>query len=261
MIILPNKEYSNPNNEKITTYQFLSSVGCPVFHSVLFDENEELTKEKLIKLKEVLQSEYCTIRYQYVKPSINPIRGGNKSKIDLDELKSKQVDGTQMWLLQPIDRTKNIYGINMYVNKKFESLIIESVGKGFDVSDLNRGDISPQESIYFNYPIEYGWQNEWWKYIKLNFVNQEQFNEDKLIRLNKLRKFGLNPSEDIFDKQFIPMDYSLIEKLLNHIKAIDENWDKSDEYTVSISMNSDGKLVFWDIQTPVGKSKILRRSK
>lgn len=57
------------------------------------------------------------------------------------------------------------------------------------------------------------------------------------------------------------MDYSLIEKLLNHIQSIDENWDKSDEYTVSISMNSNGKLVFWDIQTPVGKSKILRRTK
>lgn len=261
MIILPNKEYNNPNNEKITTYQFLSNVRCPVFDSVLFDENEPITKEKLITLKEVLQSEYCTIRYQYVKPSLNPIRGGNKSKIDLDELKRKQVDGTQMWLLQLIDRTKNIYGINMCVNKKIESLIIESVGKGFDVSDLNRGDISPQETIYLNYPIEYGWQKEWWKYIKLNFVNQEQFNQDKLIRLNKLRKFGLNPSEDIFDKLFVPMDYSLIEKLLNHIQSIDENWDKSDEYTVSISMNSNGKLVFWDIQTPIGKSKILRRTK
>ena len=37
-------------------------------------------------------------------------------------------------------------------------------------------------------------------------------------------------------------------------------WDKSDEYTISISMNNNGKLVFWDIQTPVGKSKILRRT-
>ena len=42
---------------------------------------------------------------------------------------------------------------------------------------------------------------------------------------------------------------------------VDENWDKSYKYTVSISMNSNGKLVFWDIQTPVGKSKILRRTK
>ena len=40
MIILPSKEYNNPTNEKITTYQFLSNVGCPVFDSVLFDENE-----------------------------------------------------------------------------------------------------------------------------------------------------------------------------------------------------------------------------
>ena len=57
------------------------------------------------------------------------------------------------------------------------------------------------------------------------------------------------------------MDYSLIEKLLNYIQSIDENWDKSDEYTVSISMNSNGKLVFWDIQTPIGKTKILRSTK
>ncbi len=261
MIILPNKEYRNPNNEKITTYQFLSNVGCPVFDSVLFDENERITKEKLIELKKILQSEYCTIRYQYTKPSINPIRGGNKSKVDLDELQRKQVEGTQMWLLQPIDRTKNIYGINMYVNKNLELLIIESVGKGFDVSDLNRGDISPQENISFNFPIEYGWQNEWWKYTKMNFVNQEQFNQDKLIRLNKLNKFELDSNENIFDKSFIPMDYSLIEKLLKYINSIDESWNKSDEYIVSISMNANGKLVFWDIQTPIGKSKILRRTK
>lgn len=261
MIILPNNEYNNPNNEKISTYQFLANVGCPVFDSVLFEENEQISKEKLIKLKEILQSEYCTIRYQYIKPCINPIKGGNKSKIDLDELKSKQIDGTQMWLLQPIDRTKNIYGINIYVNKRNEFLVIECVGRGFDVSDLNRGDISPQESISFSYPIEFGWQNEWWKYITLNFVNQNQFNNDKLIRLKKLRNFGLNPSKNIFDSEFVPMDYSLIEKLIYYIQSIDKNWSKSDEYIVSISMNIDGNLVFWDIQTPEGKSKILRRSK
>ena len=79
--------------------------------------------------------------------------------------------------------------------------------------------------------------------------------------MNKLRKFGLNPSEDIFDKNFIPMDYCLIEKLLYYLNLIDEIWDKSDEYTISISMNANGKLVFWDIQTPLGKSKILRRTK
>ena len=47
MIILPSKEYNNPTNEKITTYQFLSNVGCPVFDSVLFDENEPITKEAI----------------------------------------------------------------------------------------------------------------------------------------------------------------------------------------------------------------------
>ena len=260
MIVLPNEKYNNTNNEKIFTYQFLASVGCPVFNSVLFDENENLTKEKLMKLKEILRSEYCTIRYQYIKPTTTPIRGGNKSLIDLEELERKKVEGTQMWLLQPIDRTKNIYGINMYVNKDLKTLVIESVGQGFDVSDINRGDITPQEIIHLNYPVEMGWQNEWWKFGEFNFVSKEQFEMDKKIRLNKLKKFGLNPNEEIFNKSYQPLDYSLITQLIEHVNSIDEKWDKSNEYTVSISMNTDGRLVFWDIQTPAGKSKILKRT-
>ena len=259
MIILPNNEYYSKNSEKINTYQFLANVGCPVFDSVLFDENENLTIDKLKRLKEVLKSEYCTVRYQYTKPCINPIRGGNKFLIDLDVLKSKQLVGTQMWLLQPIDRTKNIYGINIYVNRDDQSIIIECVGKGFDVSDINRGDISPHEIIYFNYPIEYGVYNEWWKYISLYLVNYDKFNQDKIIRLNKLKKFGLECNIDIFDNEYVPLDFGLIETLLFHIKLIDEMWKISSKYIVSISMNSDKKLVFWDIQTPTGKIKILHK--
>lgn len=259
MIILPNNNYKIPNNEKISTYQYLAKSGCPVFDSILFDENEKLTKEKLLAIKEVLKSEYCTIRYQYIKPTTNPIRGGNKSLIDLDELEKKEINGTRMWLLQPIDRTKNIFGINLMVDRNNNSFVIECVGKGFDISDINRGDISPHERIYFNYPIEMGWQNEWWKFIKIDLVNQDRFNTDKIVRLNKLEKFGLNVDDSIFDSNFKPLDYDLIEKLINYINMINISWDKSDEYIVSISMNYDGRLVFWDIQTPKGKAKILRR--
>ena len=102
--------------------------------------------------------------------------------------------------------------------------------------------------------------NEWWKYIKLDFVSREQFENDKLIRINKLKKFGLEPQMEIFDKEYKPLDYSLVNNLIYYVNLIDEFWDKSDEYTISISMNNNGKLVFWDIQTPVGKSKILRRT-
>ena len=61
MIVLPNKNYNAANNEKISTYQFLANVGCPVFDSVLFEENEKLTKEKIVQLKETLKSEYCSL--------------------------------------------------------------------------------------------------------------------------------------------------------------------------------------------------------
>ena len=257
MIILPSKDYRNSLNEKIATYQFLAKVGCPVFDSILLDENEEMTEEKLKVIKNVLKSDYCTVRYQYVKPCFNPIKGGNRATLTVRDLIDKRVAGTQMWLLQPIDRTKNIYGINVRVNRSLASLVVECVGKGFDVSDLNRGNISPHESISFNYPIEYGWQNEWWKFIKVEIVPWQQFQNDKLIRLKKLESFGLKTSDKIFDDEYKPLPFDVLEKLLVSIQNIDGNWKKSDEYIISISMNYDGKLVFWDIQTPSGKVRIL----
>lgn len=259
MIIFPKENYENVFNEKIITYQFLSKVGCPVFDSILLEENEKITNNKLKIIKHILDSDYCTIRYQYVKACINPVKGGNKIALTVNNLLKAMVDGTQMWLLQPIDRTKNIYGINLKINRTAKSIIIESVGKGFDVSDLNRGNISPQEIIYFNYPIEYGWQNEWWKFIKIKFISSQQFQTDKLIRLNKLKTFGLNPTMEIFDDEYKPLSFDNIEKLIEYIRLIDENWKISQEYVISISMNYDGKFVFWDIQTTSGKMKILSR--
>ena len=260
MITLPNENYRNHLNEKIATYQFLAEMHCPVFKSILLDENEKLTKKKLDVVKNTLNSNYCTVRYQYIKACTNPIKGGNKVPITIKDLSAKNVYGTQMWLLQPIDRTKNIYGINIHVNRKSESLIIECVGKGFDVSDLNMGNVSPHERICFNYPIEYGWQNEWWKFIKLEIVSEQEFQNDKIVRVNKLKSFGLILNDKIFDNEFQPLPYHLVESLIEYIQIIDDNWDKSDEYIVSISMNIDGKLVFWDIQTPNGKMRILKNS-
>lgn len=259
MIILPDRKYQNLLNEKIGTYQFLAKVGCPVFDSVLLDENENITIGKIDTIKHVLMSDYCTVRYQYLKPCPNPVKGGNKIAITISNLINKMVDGTQMWLLQPIDRTKNIYGINVRINRTNKILAIECVGKGFDVSDLNRGNISPQESIVFNYPVEFGWQNEWWKYARISFISSSQFQFDKLRRLRKLRGFGLNPSLEIFDEEYKTLPFDVLEKLLGYIQAIDEEWIFSEEYVVSISMNIDGNLVFWDIQTPVGKMKILTK--
>lgn len=259
MIVLPNDTYKNSENEKITTYQFLASIGCPIFDSVLFDDKEELTKEKLEIVKEVLKSDYCTVRYQYLKSNNNPIKGGNKMLIDMEVLRKNQVDNTQMWLLQPIDRTKNIYGINIMIDHDKDYGIIESVGKGFDVSDLNRGNITPHQYIYFRYPIELGVYNEWWKYVNIEISSNEKFQQDKEIRLRKLEKFGLKVDKNIFDEIYNPLPYEVVEKLLNYTKIIDENWTDSNDYIVSCSVNYNGKLLFWDIQTQKGKKKILGR--
>lgn len=256
MIISPSESYRKNTNEKISTYQFLAKVACPVLSSVLLEKDERIDEKKVELIKNVLKSNYCTVRYQYVEPSSNPVKGGNKISLTVRELLANKIDGTQMWLLQPVDRTKNLYGINIRVDRLGETITIECVGKGFDVSDINRGNISPHERIIFNYPIEYGWQNEWWKFIRLEMVSSQRFQADTQIRLEKLRKMGVYPSGNIFDSQYKPLPYNIIEKLLYAIQNIDENWNESDEYVVSVSVTDTGKLIFWDIQTSSGKLKI-----
>ena len=67
MIILPSNDYKNYHNEKISTYQFLARIGCPVFDSILLEENEDITEEKVATIRKVLCSNYCTLRYQYIR--------------------------------------------------------------------------------------------------------------------------------------------------------------------------------------------------
>lgn len=259
MIILPCGKYTDVSHEKIATYQFLADIGCPVFKSVLFDEDESVTLEKIETMKKLFKSNYCTIRYQYLKPTITPIRGGNKTEMTLENISSKKIVGTQMWLLEPIDRTTNLYGINIHINRERNLFVMECVGKGFDVSDLNRGDISPHESIEFEYPVECGWQNEWWKFLSVNIMSDNEFQRTKNVRLKKLLKLGYDVTEKIFDEKYRALPYCIVEKLLKYVHEIDENWNKSEDYVVSISITASGKIIFWDIQTPCGKAKILKK--
>lgn len=76
-------------------------------------------------------------------------RGGNLIKITriLRESRKYLANGRILLLLAPRSRYDNLYSINALFTPDTDKIYLEIVGAGFDASDLNRGDISPHETI------------------------------------------------------------------------------------------------------------------
>jgi hypothetical protein len=252
---LPSDKDKFEKYQKLNTYQILSSIGCPVLKSVLIEENDILNPIVITDISRYFDSEYCTVRYQYTKANSKPVRGGNRVVLN-DALINYKVPDTMLWLLEPVNRLTNIYGINLFFNRHDETLLIECVGRGFDTSNLNRGDMNPHQSIFFQLPLEHGCYSEWWKFAKFEFISELEFKKCKDVRLRKLHNLGLDADESIFDFSYKPLSMYWIERLMKYsIKLYDRFIDEK-EFVVSCSILENHKIVFWDIATPKGKIEI-----
>ena len=260
MKFLPLREYNFLRLEKLQTYHILNSINCPVLKSVLIEDSDILTDSILNLIKNHLNSNFCTVRYQYIVATNKPIRGGNTVRICKKEINSQKVSGAMLWLLEPTNRLTNKYGINMFFNRCNEKLVFECVGRGFDTSDINRGNMSPHQTIEFRLPFEYGWNMEWWKYGKFDFISKDRFIESKYIRKKNLNYLGYeNISNKIFDLYYIPLSLSQLELLIKYAKVIYdcEELKNEKDFVVNCSIFEDNRLIFWDIATPLGKMSIL----
>lgn len=252
MLFLPEQaEAVQPGLEKIDTYLTLSKLGCPVFKSALIKSDEPIKSETIRALQNYFKTEEVTVRYQYVRPSIHPVQGGNRYLLALETIAPLQNADTYLWLLEPVDRLKNEYGINLCF--QLDQCRIEAVGQGFDVSDLNRGQISPHQTIVTELPVRMGAYNEWWKFLNYSFATQEEYLQSIDRRMEKLASMGYTVSRQIFCPQYKPLPIERLETLLDYISRISGYVDQ-DDFCVSASI-SDHHFIFWDIQTPAGKKR------
>ena len=238
--------------EKIETYLTLAQIGCPVFRSVLIMPDDIINQEAIDQIQSYFKVEEVTVRYQYIRACKNPIQGGNRYKLSAEALSPLQTPDTLLWILEPINRLKNEYGINLRFHDN--QCIIEMVGKGFDVSDINRGQISPHEIVQTELPIRMGVYNEWWKFLHYSFCSQAAYEASQSIRIGKLSKMGYSVNTDIFARYYQPLPIDKLEELLKYITSIYNSVNKED-FCVSCSI-AGGHFVFWDIQTPKGKQYI-----
>jgi len=255
---LPNSEIQIPKNwSKVETYQLLSKLGCPVLNSVLLTDSKELSQASIHEIQHHLQSNYSTLRFQYINPNSKPIRGGNLVKLDLLSLNKFRSNDYQLWFMSPLDRLENNYAINITYRKNFDQIIYEIVGKGFDASDLNRGDLNPHEIIYINPPQDRGNYGYITYRLKVNIVDRAEYLESINKRMVKLSKMGISVYRNKFCSSFEPLPLSMLESIDKYTTRVFEYFDYDEDINISMSITSSNKLIFWDIQTFKNKYETL----
>lgn len=254
MFILPEykSEFKNNKLEKISSYLELVRLGFPVLKSILITEINDLSNIKFIK--DYFSSDFCTLRYQYICTCKSPIRGGNIIKINYDLLKKEWNNSYYLWLLEPTNRTSNLYNINITYFPNNREIVLEILGKGFDISDLNRGDIYPHQIIKIgNILFEDLFENKF-KFSNNLICNAEEYRVSIKKRIKKLQDLNFNISIENFNIEYKPCPTEILNKILIMVKRI-VLANISKHFTVSSSILADGRMVFWDIQKDTEKIK------
>lgn len=259
MYFLPEEQYIREKNacyEKIQTYQKLSDIGLPILKSVILPYNEldKIGKKEESLIKRHLGSNVCMIRYIYKTTCCRVKNGGKLIPILSSAIYNEKELNADLWLLEPSDRNDNLYCFNISLNHTLDNLHIEILGEGFDVSDLNKGKISPHEYIDVPYPIHYGIYHDWWKWAKFYFCSQLKYEESIILRKKRIKEFKTSYNT-FFPSTFHPVDERFLEKIFFYIDIVEEKgkYNHVDFYNISCSYEKSGRIIFWDIQTPNGK--------
>lgn len=261
MYLLPGGDYKIPVRgcgEKIRSYMALADLKLPILKSVVISSEEiyRLGQEELEKIKEQLKSDRTMLRYIYRRPCHKVRNGGKIIDISCDSLVEETESGADLWLLEPSIRENNLYCCNICLDKVQMNLHIEILGRGFDISDINKGKICPHEIIDIPYPIYYGAYGDWWKWARFCCCTQNEYKESIIIRKERLRGFQSNINI-FFDEMFCPVDNEFMKKIFEMIQTIESNriWERTQFYNLSCSFEASGRVICWDIQTPGGKTE------
>ncbi|NDB92670.1 MAG: hypothetical protein EB167_08270, partial [Nitrososphaeria archaeon] len=125
-----------------------------------------------------------TIRTDKAKETGENIpRGGYQVQINKleTEIKKHLRNGRIVIVHEPRDRYKNLYGINvLYDNKIPTELYFEVVGHGFEVSNLNRGDIQPHEKLVIRK------KNDEFVILKRDIISNSEYKNSVNLRYQQI---------------------------------------------------------------------------
>ena len=243
---------------KIISYLNLWRLGCPILKSAILTERKDINTEYINRIVSHLGSSLCTLRFQYVGPSSSPIRGGNIVEITKENLERFWSEDRVLWPMEPVNRLTDLYGINIAYIPFEEKIIFEIVGRGFDVSDINRGDISPHQIIKLNHPNHRN--GKILTNVSTYIISNDKYKYSQLYRKEKLNKMGVDTKDLKFDPVFKPISLGLLSILDKYAQRVFESYSYG-EAILSCTITKNGNIVFWDVQTPGGKYETLYKKK
>lgn len=271
---------------KIYSILVLKHLNFPVLKGIILTTFDAETRNNVIQFSKVIKSQEFLLRHDR-KPEVpNAPRGGYIVSIkELEKelslfFKQRRI----VVLLEPVSPYDDIYSCNVLFDRAQNCATIEIVGPGFDVSDLNRGDISPHEIIEFNFN---SLTTESFK--KIYTVDNRSYKKSVKLRLQKIGRrvsgqFNIEGKSNLhrsgYDGEFeaiglkflknnhknllldnletyqeIPFEYLL--ELIPYIQKFPQKIEKfgMDFKCVVLSMGflTGVGLIFWDIVAPETK--------
>jgi len=283
--ILPliHKKFSGFN--KLESVLLFRILGLPTLDTVILTD---FGKEIFEFLKRKYKGKTFIVRTDRKKETASLPRAGYKSSTEDLFLHVPKLmgNGRIVFLLETsLSRYDHIYSMNLLF--EYDRLIIEIVGRGFDVSDLNRGDISPHEILEI--PLNYFYNFGSWDIYDLApldiacfrkfLVQKEEYRKSIELRLSKIgrglteggkndkicfeeslvkaRKYLMDQGKTLIfedNSNYQPIPFNLLKKIVRLVyylpMEIFQFKKPIEVFSVSCGVYCTGQIVFWDIVFP-----------
>lgn len=286
--------HTGPVPESMRGYNRASSMfellqlGLPVLEGIIVTKWSERTREYVAFFLKNKGWRKVLIRSDKRPETDRTIRGGYliNSEAVFSETQRLLSIGRIVLLLEPADRYENLYGINTLISSEDSFALLEIVGPGFDVTDLNRGEISPHERIFLEVKDDHVTEH----ILNREIVDRFRYSDTVKARMRKIAKdaiakqwiegkdYSKSELETIgrkyleslermllleSDKQYDPLPAPYLKRLLSYIR--DLPWQlptlgMERFYVISSSVigpKAASRFVFWDIVRPSRKYQLI----
>lgn len=192
--------------KKLQSYLVLYYLGLPVLKGFIITN---WTKETAYELKKVFLRygwENAMLRSDCSRNvSKKPPGGFLYSEKEIPDLVRRVLqDDRTPFLLEPVSRFDDLYSGNVLFDSDSEVLLWEVVGPGFDLSDINRGEIEPHETF-----LTYKGENvqDWKNLSPLDVPNhtiipRNKYHrswESRMIKIAKIAENKLNANNKLLN--------------------------------------------------------------
>lgn len=262
---------------KWSTLCFLKYLEYNILPAYLLEPNIKSTELEniVIDFANSIRSNQLLIRTDGGKEIGSYPKGGNSLTVEnvLPFVQNILSNNRAVILMKPTNRFTNKLAINFLLDKS-GSLIIDILGPGFDVSDLNRGIISPEISISIDHVNWYQFEKPHPLFIKIKTTtNKEKLISQRLFRIGTelLPAIGIKLNEPILEsaekwlitnqftellhKATVTVTYKKILHWYEDLLYLGMlyNLKMSWKNLVISASNLDKELTYWDISNPTEK--------